>query len=72
METLIKFLSDYWSIIISIIAVVISYTTLKYQNIEQERRINCLEVELKNINPVLVDIRTKLASIETTLKILTK
>jgi len=69
---LIDILNEYWSIILTIIGVVISFTTLKMQNSDQERRIECLENKLEELNPIWVEIKERLASIEATLKFLTK
>ena len=67
---LIEFLSTYWQIVVALAGIIYSYATLKLQNTEQERRITCLEKESKDLNPVIMDIRTKLASIEATLQAL--
>jgi hypothetical protein len=67
---LVQFLSTYWQIVVALAGIIYSYATLKLQNTEQERRIMCLEKEAKDLNPVIMDIRTKLASIEATLQAL--
>jgi hypothetical protein len=64
---LIEFLSTYWQIVVALAGIIYSYATLRLQNTEQERRIMILEQEAKDLNPVIIDIRTKLASIEATL-----
>ena len=64
---LIEFLSNYWQVVVALAGIIYSYATLKLQNTEQERRIMCLEQEAKSLSPVIIDIRTKLASIEATL-----
>ena len=67
---LIDYLKDYWTILAAFTGIVYSYATLKMQNCDQEKRISVLEKEAKELNPVLMDIRTKLAGIEATLQAL--
>jgi hypothetical protein len=67
---LIEYLRDYWTILAAFAGIVYSYATLKMQNCDQEKRISILEKEAKELNPVLMDIRTKLAGIEATLQAL--
>jgi len=67
---LVQFLSTYWQIVVALAGIIYSYATLKLQNTEHERRIMILEQEAKDLNPVIIDIRTKLASIEATLQAL--
>ena len=67
---LIEYLRDYWTILAAFAGIVYSYATLKMQNIDQEKRITRLEKEARELNPVLMEIRTKLASIEATLHML--
>jgi hypothetical protein len=67
---LIQYLRDYWTILAAFTGIVYSYATLKMQNIDQEKRISLLEKEARELNPVLIEIRTKLASIEATLHML--
>jgi tRNA(Ser,Leu) C12 N-acetylase TAN1 len=69
---LIDIAQDYWIIISAFVGIVTSYVTLKMQNENQERRIAKLEEESEKLNPVLMEIRTKLASIEATLIMLCK
>lgn len=59
-----EFLSNYWQILITISGVIISFTTLKTQNAEQERRIKDLEDELKIIKSDNKNIDVKLAEIQ--------
>jgi hypothetical protein len=67
---LIEYLKDYWTILAAFTGIVYSYATLKMQNCDQEKRITILEKEARELNPVLIEIRTKLASIEATLHML--
>jgi len=69
---LIDILNEYWAIILTIISIVISFTTLKIQNQDQERRIKCVEDKIEELNPIWLEIKERLASIEATLKFLTK
>jgi hypothetical protein len=69
---LIDILNEYWTVILTIISIVISFTTLKIQNQDQERRIKCVEDKMEELNPIWVEIKERLASIEATLKFLTK
>lgn len=69
---LIEYLKDYWTILTAFAGIVYSYAILKMQNIDQEKRICQLEKESRELNPVLIEIRTKLASIEATLRMLCK
>ena len=69
---LIDILNEYWAVILTIISIVISFTTLKIQNQDQERRIKCVEDKMEELNPIWVEIKERLASIEATLKFLTK
>ena len=64
---LLEFLSTYWQIVVALAGIIYSYANLRLQNTEQERRIMTLEQDAKDLNPVIIDIRTKLASIEATL-----
>ena len=68
----LEFISQYWAVILGVIAFIMSYTDLKSQNSSQEKRIEKLEKDSEALNPVLIEIRTKLASIEATLQMLTR
>jgi hypothetical protein len=72
METIISIINEYWAIIITGAGIIASFAILKYQNTDQERRIRCIEDKLEELNPIWVEIRERLASIEATLKMLTK
>ena len=65
-------ISQYWQVIVGVVMVIIAFANVKSQNAEQERRIVCLERENATLAPTIMEIRTKLASIETTLIWLTK
>lgn len=67
---LLDLLTEYWAIIMGAIAIIISYADIKSQNISQENRIRKLEEKNEELNPILLEIRTKLASIEATLQAL--
>lgn len=69
---LLDLICKYWQVIVALFGIVYTFMTLKIQNSEQERRICVLEKKVDEMNPVLIDIRTKLASIEATLKMLTR
>lgn len=69
---LLDLILKYWQIIVAFIGIVYTFITFKVQNEDQERRLKCLEKKVDDMNPVLIDIRTKLASIEATLKMLTR
>ena len=69
---LLDLICKYWQIITAFIGIVYTFITFKVQNEDQERRLKCLEKKVDDMNPVLIDIRTKLASIEATLKMLTR
>lgn len=69
---LLDLICKYWQVITAFIGIVYTFITFKVQNEDQERRIECLEKKVEDMNPVLIDIRTKLASIEATLKMLTR
>ena len=68
----ISILEQYWSLIAGLVVVIIAFANIKSQNTEQERRICNLERDYTSLTPTIIDIRTKLASIETTLMWLTK
>lgn len=65
---LIDFLAKYWHIILTLVGLVLSYANLKAQNIEQEKRIGALEVELKIVNGTHAKIEIALAEIQLDLK----
>ena len=69
---LLDLICKYWQVITAFIGIVYTFITFKVQNTEQERRLCILEKKVDEMNPILVDIRTKLASIEATLKMLTR
>jgi hypothetical protein len=69
---LIDFIQTNWTVITALVAMIISYTQLKMQNIDQERRIRTLEANERELNPVFLEIKTKLAGIEATLAMLVK
>lgn len=71
-NNIMETITQYWSIIVCIVGVIITFANLKSQNGEQERRIVELEHKVEGMNPLLTEIKERLASIETTLKILTK
>lgn len=69
---LLDLICKYWQVITAFVGIVYTFITFKVQNTEQERRLCVLEKKVDEMNPVLIDIRTKLASIEATLKMLTR
>lgn len=69
---LLDIAQDYWIVVSAFVGIIISWSNLKMQNNEQEKRICKLEQDAKDLNPVLLEIRTKLASIEATLSLLVK
>ena len=65
-------INDYWAVIVGFITLVMGYTTLKLQNIEQEKRLTNVEKKVEQMNPIFTDIRERLIAIETTLKLIAK
>jgi hypothetical protein len=69
---LLDLAQDYWMLLTAFAGIITAWVTLKMQNENQERRIKKLEDDADKLNPVLIEIRTKLASIEATLVMLCK
>jgi type VI protein secretion system component VasK len=65
----------YWPLIVALIAVAVTWAVMRVTDKDHERRITANEVEIKamkeKFDPVLVEIRERLAGIEATLKFLT-
>lgn len=69
---LIDFLKEYWSLIVTGVGIIYSYVTVKADIKEHEKRIACIEDEIKTLNPIWIEIKERLVAIETTLKIISK
>lgn len=67
---LVEWLSNYWAIFIFIGGLIATWVRFKFQNDDQETRLKCLEAKMESMNPIWADIQSRLASIETTLKLL--
>lgn len=65
-------ITHYWQIIVGIIAFTAAFVALKTQNQDQERRIEYIEKKIEDMNPFWIEIKERLASIEATLKFITK
>jgi uncharacterized membrane protein len=48
-------INNYWGIIITVSAVIASFAVLKYQNTEQEERIDRTEKSIENLNTMMAD-----------------
>jgi hypothetical protein len=66
---IIEFINEYWQVLTGLIALVVLWGKLNATTNEQERRIAYLETKTDEMNPILLDIRERLVSIETTLKL---
>ncbi|HRY62948.1 MAG TPA: hypothetical protein P5056_04240 [Candidatus Paceibacterota bacterium] len=65
---IIEAITEYWGIILTFAGIIGSFSVLKYQNSEQEKRIECLEDENKDIKTMQQSIDTRLAQIQTDLE----
>jgi len=64
----INLLEKYWTIIAAFIGIIISYTNLKAQNVEQEKRIIHLESKCESFGHAQTQIDIKLAEIQMDLR----
>lgn len=69
---LLTSLANYWPIIISVLGLGATWITMQNVDKDHEKRISVLETKHDSQGPVLIDIRERLASIETALKYLTQ
>ena len=67
MQILDVFISNF-PLIIVLAGLIVSYTTLKTQNMNQERRLSSLESKVEGLNPIFLQIQKDLVGIQTTLK----
>lgn len=65
----------YWSVILAVIALVAGFTTIKLQISDQEKRLSVaesqmkiLEVEMRSLNPIFLQIQKDLVGIQVSLK----
>lgn len=65
---LIAFIEKYWTIVVAFAGIVVSYTTLKIQNNDQEKRICHLETKQELNEGVVLAIKVALAEIQLDLK----
>jgi hypothetical protein len=66
---LIQFITTYWHIILGLLSIVVLFVKAEMVNKDHERRLHELENVVKDMNPIFLDIRERLISIETTLKL---
>ena len=66
---LLDFVTEYWHILVGVTTLIYLWVQNVMINKDQEKRIARLEVKMEEISPVLIDIRERLISIETTLKL---
>jgi Tfp pilus assembly protein PilN len=65
---LVTIIEKYWTVIVTFIGVVVSYTTLRNQNTEQEKRICHLEAKMESVDTIQAEIKVALAEIQLDLK----
>ena len=65
---ILTMLDKYWAIGAAFIGIIISYTNLKSQNVEQEKRIITLETKCDTFNAGQTAIDIKLATIQSDIK----
>jgi len=64
---LFDFIQEYWQILIGLGTILVLAAKLEMTTRDQEKRICVLEKEIHEMNPIFLDIRERLISIETTL-----
>ena len=68
-QNFFQLLHEYWTLIATIVSLVISYTKLNSSVKGLETRMTCVETDIKEMNPVWHEIKERLVSIETSLSI---
>ena len=66
---ILDFIKEYWHIFMGITGLIYLWVQNAMTTKDQEKRIGELEKQMKEINPLFLDIRERLISIETTLKL---
>lgn len=67
-----EILSHYWSQILTLGGIIYSYATLKSELSETQKELEEVKVQIREINPIFLDIKERLARIETKLEMLNK
>ena len=65
-------IKEYWTLLVTVAGLIYTYAVVKLDIKEHDRRITCIEDEIKTLNPIWIEIKERLVAIETTLKILSK
>jgi uncharacterized coiled-coil protein SlyX len=63
-----KTLKEYWQIILFIGLVIVGWTTVKNDVANLSTRVTRSESQIETINPVLLQLQTSMARVETTLE----
>jgi hypothetical protein len=66
---ILEFIKEYWHVLIGLTALVVMFVKAEMVNKDHERRLAFLEKEMHQLNPIFLDIKERLISIETTLKL---
>jgi chaperonin cofactor prefoldin len=69
MEELLELLTKYWTLVVTLIGLVVSYTKVNTSVKELRHRVTNMEKEIKEMNPIWQEIKERLARIETSLQI---
>lgn len=67
-----EILSNYWSQLLTIGGIIYSYATLKSELAETQKELEEVKANVREINPIFLDIKERLARIETKLEMLSK
>lgn len=70
MNNLLNEIANNWVIVVSVVGIIVTYARFKIQGDEHEKRICELEHKYDSINPVFMEIKSRLSSIEATLKLM--
>ena len=65
-----EFIKEYWQILGALFGVIAMWIKMQGVDKDHEKRISKMEHDISKLDPVLLDIQTRLASIETSLKFL--
>jgi uncharacterized coiled-coil protein SlyX len=65
---IMKTIRENWAFVVCIVGVIMTFTTLKNDQGNMEKRITRAESQIEAFNPILLQLQTSMARVETTLE----
>jgi hypothetical protein len=64
----IKIIRENWVLVVFVCSLVVTWTTFRVNQLDFEKRLTRTESQIETINPVLLQLQTSMARVETTLE----